>query len=172
MYGCTKRLTPLESSDGHHLPTRAASARAARGRCFDPKRAATTPGAPAGSCAVVQLAACVVGALRATRVVSPVTVALRATYAGPFVDALVCSAEHPQYVQATRVPSIFCIFFSATSTAFMKRVNRQQRNHHQFSLPARELRKRFDKKNTAFFVKMAFIFGQLRVFLLYIYNMA
>ena len=41
---CTKRVTPLESSHGHHLPTRAASARAAHGRCFDPKRAATAPG--------------------------------------------------------------------------------------------------------------------------------
>ena len=36
-------MAPLESSHGHHLPTRAASARAARGRCFDPKRAATAP---------------------------------------------------------------------------------------------------------------------------------
>ena len=43
-YCCTKRVTPLESSHGHHLPTRAASVRAARGRCFDPKRAATAPG--------------------------------------------------------------------------------------------------------------------------------
>ena len=42
-YCCTKRVTPLESSHGHHLPTRAASAHAARGRCFDPKRAATAP---------------------------------------------------------------------------------------------------------------------------------
>ena len=40
-YCCTKRVAPLESSHGYHLPTRAASARAARGRCFDPKRAAT-----------------------------------------------------------------------------------------------------------------------------------
>ena len=43
-YCCTKRVTPLESSHDHHLPTRAASARAARGPCFDPKRAATAPG--------------------------------------------------------------------------------------------------------------------------------
>ena len=35
-YCCTKMVKPLESSHGHHLPTRAASARAARGRCFDP----------------------------------------------------------------------------------------------------------------------------------------
>ena len=42
-------MTPLESSHGHHLPTRAASARAARGRCFDPKRAATAPGCRACS---------------------------------------------------------------------------------------------------------------------------
>ena len=48
-YCCTKRVTPLESSHGHHLPTRAASARAARGRCFDPKRAATAPGCRACS---------------------------------------------------------------------------------------------------------------------------
>ena len=48
-YCCTKRVTPLESSRGHHLPTRAASARAARGRCFDPKRAATAPGCRACS---------------------------------------------------------------------------------------------------------------------------
>ena len=41
-------MTLLESSHGHHLPTRAASARAARGRCFDPKRAATAPGC--GAC--------------------------------------------------------------------------------------------------------------------------
>ena len=40
---------PLESSHGHHLPTRAVSARAARGRCFDPKRAATAPGCRACS---------------------------------------------------------------------------------------------------------------------------
>ena len=39
----------LESSHGHHLPTRAASARAARGRCFDPKRAAPAPGCRACS---------------------------------------------------------------------------------------------------------------------------
>ena len=37
-------MTPLESRDSRHLPARAASARAARGRCFDPKRAATAPG--------------------------------------------------------------------------------------------------------------------------------
>ena len=43
-YCCTKRVTPLESSHGHHLPALAASARAARGGCFDPKRAAKTPG--------------------------------------------------------------------------------------------------------------------------------
>ena len=42
-YCGTKWVTPLESSHGHHLPTRAASARAARGRCLDPKRAATAP---------------------------------------------------------------------------------------------------------------------------------
>ena len=48
-YCCTKRVTPLQSSHGHHLPTRAASARAARGRCFDPKRAATAPGCRACS---------------------------------------------------------------------------------------------------------------------------
>ena len=48
-YCCTKRVMPLESSHGHHLPTRAASARAARGRCFDPKRAATAPGCRACS---------------------------------------------------------------------------------------------------------------------------
>ena len=42
---CTKkRLTWLESSHGHHPPTRAASVRAARGRCFDAKRAVTAPG--------------------------------------------------------------------------------------------------------------------------------
>ena len=40
---------PLESSHGHHLPTRAAYACAARGRCFDPKRAATAPGCRACS---------------------------------------------------------------------------------------------------------------------------
>ena len=43
-YCCTKRVTPLESSHGHNLPARAASARAARGGCFNPKRAATAPG--------------------------------------------------------------------------------------------------------------------------------
>ena len=48
-YCCTKRVTPLESSHAHHLLTRAASARAARGRCFDPKRAATAPGCRACS---------------------------------------------------------------------------------------------------------------------------
>ena len=41
-------MTPLESSHGHHVSTRAASARVARGRCFDPKRAATAPGC--GAC--------------------------------------------------------------------------------------------------------------------------
>ena len=40
---------PLESSHGHHLPTRAAYACAACGRCFDPKRAATAPGCRACS---------------------------------------------------------------------------------------------------------------------------
>ena len=44
LYCTKKRVTPLESSHGHHLPARAASARAARRRCFDPKRAATAPG--------------------------------------------------------------------------------------------------------------------------------
>ena len=44
-----KRVTPLESSHGHHLPTRAASARAVRGRCFGPKRAATALGCRACS---------------------------------------------------------------------------------------------------------------------------
>ena len=48
-YCCMKKVTPLESSHGHHLPTRAASARAARGRCFDSKRAATAPGCRACS---------------------------------------------------------------------------------------------------------------------------
>ena len=48
-YCCTKRVTPLESSHGHHLPARAASARVACGRCFDPKRAATSPGCRARS---------------------------------------------------------------------------------------------------------------------------
>ena len=48
-YCCMKRVTPLESSHRHHLPTRAASARAARGRCFDPKQAATAPGCRACS---------------------------------------------------------------------------------------------------------------------------
>ena len=49
-YGCAKKkVTPLESSHGHHVPVRAASARAARGRCFDPKRAATAPGCRACS---------------------------------------------------------------------------------------------------------------------------
>ena len=48
-YCCTKRVTPLESSHGHHLPTRAASARAVRGRCFGPKRAATALGCRACS---------------------------------------------------------------------------------------------------------------------------
>ena len=46
---CTKKkVTPLESIHGH-LPARAASARAARGHCFDPKRAATAPGCRACS---------------------------------------------------------------------------------------------------------------------------
>ena len=49
---CTKRVTSLESSHGHHLPPRAASARAARGRCFDPKRAATAPGC--GACSAIR----------------------------------------------------------------------------------------------------------------------
>ena len=40
---CTIKVTPLESSHGHHLPARASPARAARGRRFDPKRAATAP---------------------------------------------------------------------------------------------------------------------------------
>ena len=40
----SKKMTPLESSHGHHLQALAASACAARGRCFDPKRAATAPG--------------------------------------------------------------------------------------------------------------------------------
>ena len=48
-YCCTKRVMPLESSHGHHLPARAASARAARGLCSDPKRAATAPGGRACS---------------------------------------------------------------------------------------------------------------------------
>ena len=48
-YCCTKRVKPLESSHGHHLPARAVSARAARGGCFDPKRAATAPGCRACS---------------------------------------------------------------------------------------------------------------------------
>ena len=48
-YCCTRRVSPLESSHGHHLLMRAASARAARGRCFDPKRAATAPGCRACS---------------------------------------------------------------------------------------------------------------------------
>ena len=47
---CTKKtVTPLESSHGHHLPARAASARAARGRRFDPERTATAPGCRACS---------------------------------------------------------------------------------------------------------------------------
>ena len=37
------------TSHGHHLPTRAASVRDTRGRCFDPKRAATAPGCRACS---------------------------------------------------------------------------------------------------------------------------
>ena len=40
----TKKVTPSEPSQRHHLPERAASAHAARARCFDPKRAATAPG--------------------------------------------------------------------------------------------------------------------------------
>ena len=48
-YCCTRRVSPLESSHGHHLLIRAASARAARGRCFDPKRAAKAPGCRACS---------------------------------------------------------------------------------------------------------------------------
>ena len=40
-YCFTKNVTPLESSHGHHLPARAASARAAPGSCLDLKRAAT-----------------------------------------------------------------------------------------------------------------------------------
>ena len=44
-----RTAAPSESSHGHHLPTRAPSARAARGRCFDPKRAATAPGCRACS---------------------------------------------------------------------------------------------------------------------------
>ena len=48
-YCCTKRVTPLESSHGHHVPTRAASARKPRGRCSNPKRAATAPGCRACS---------------------------------------------------------------------------------------------------------------------------
>ena len=46
---CTKKVTPLESSHGHHLPARATSARAARGRCVGPERAATAPGCRACS---------------------------------------------------------------------------------------------------------------------------
>ena len=46
---CTKKVPLLESSHGHHLPARAGSARAARGRCFDPKRAAMAPGCRACS---------------------------------------------------------------------------------------------------------------------------
>ena len=34
----TKRVTPLKSSHGYHIPTRADSARAARGRCVESKR--------------------------------------------------------------------------------------------------------------------------------------
>ena len=44
-----KKVTPLESSHRNHRPARAASARAARERCFDPTRAATTPGCRACS---------------------------------------------------------------------------------------------------------------------------
>ena len=42
-YCAKKKVTPSEQSHGHHLPARAASARGARGRCFDLKRAATAP---------------------------------------------------------------------------------------------------------------------------------
>ena len=48
-YCCTKEVSPLDSSLGRHLPTRAASASASRGGCFDPKRAATAPGCRAYS---------------------------------------------------------------------------------------------------------------------------
>ena len=48
-YRTKRRVMPLESSHGHHLPARAASVRAARGHCFDPKRASTTPGCRACS---------------------------------------------------------------------------------------------------------------------------
>ena len=41
---CTKRVAPLESIHGHNLPACAASEHAARGRYFDPKRAATASG--------------------------------------------------------------------------------------------------------------------------------
>ena len=44
-----KNVTALESSHRHHRPARATSAHAARGRCFDPKRAATAPGCRACS---------------------------------------------------------------------------------------------------------------------------
>ena len=44
-----KTVTALESSHRHHRPARATSAHAARGRCFDPKRAATAPGCRACS---------------------------------------------------------------------------------------------------------------------------
>ena len=44
-----KNVTPLESTHRHHRPARAASARAARGRCFDPTRGATAPGCQACS---------------------------------------------------------------------------------------------------------------------------
>ena len=37
------KVTSLELSHGHHRRALAASARAARGRCFDPKRLATVP---------------------------------------------------------------------------------------------------------------------------------
>ena len=43
------KVTPLESSHRRHRPARAASARAARRRCFDPKREATAPGCRACS---------------------------------------------------------------------------------------------------------------------------
>ena len=44
-----KKVTPLQSSHRHHRPARAASARAARGQRFDPKREATAPGCRARS---------------------------------------------------------------------------------------------------------------------------
>ena len=44
-----KKVTPLQSSHRHHRPARAASARAARGRCFDPERPPAAPGFRASS---------------------------------------------------------------------------------------------------------------------------